>query len=69
MATVHVRYDGESLDIAFTQLDIGERSSDTEVKAAVSNYLNAPATKLNAYVVDRNTSTGDITIRPQAVFG
>ena len=66
---VHVRYAGRSLDLPFHDLDLGDLSSDREVKQAVANRLNEPERKLDGYVVDRNKFTGDITLRPQAVFG
>jgi hypothetical protein len=69
MAEVHVRYEGQSVDITFNQLDIGPLSEDRAIKAALAGYLDVPEQKFSSFVVDRNTSTGDITVRPQAVFG
>jgi hypothetical protein len=55
MSQVHVRYEGQSIDMTFESLDI--------------EALDAPVTKLAAYTVDRNTESGEITLRPQARFG
>lgn len=69
MSQVHVRYDGQSLDIDFSQLDIGALSEDRAIKTALAGYLEVPENKFASFVVDRNTATGNITVRPQAVFG
>ena len=66
---VHVRYDGKSVDLPFQNLDLGDLSTDQQVRQAVAHGLNEPVSKFTHYVVDRNTNTGDITLRPQAVFG
>jgi hypothetical protein len=69
MSQVHVRYEGQSIDMTFESLDIGDLSSDGDVRSAVAEALDAPVTKLAAYTVDRNTESGEITLRPQARFG
>jgi hypothetical protein len=66
---VHVRYDGRSVDLPFHNLDLGDLSSDREVRTAVANRLNQPVRKFDHYTVDRNKRSGDITLRPQAIFG
>ncbi len=65
---VHVRFEGRSWDIALALLDIGDLSADDEVRAALARYLDVPATKLAPYVVERHAN-GNITLRPEAVFG
>ncbi len=65
---LHVRFDGRSLDIPLSDLDVGQLSSSHEIKQAVANYLDVPAGKLRHYVVDRH-DTGNLTVRPEAVFG
>lgn len=65
---IHVRYDGQSVDLEASQLDVGEASSDNDVRLAVAGYFDVPADKLRSYHVDRSIS-GDITLRPQATFG
>jgi hypothetical protein len=67
-AVVHVRFDGRSLDIALADLDAGPQSADLEIKRALARHLEVPVEKLRDYVVDRH-QTGNITVRPEAVFG
>lgn len=67
-ATLHVRFDGRSIDIPVNDLDVGQFSSDVEIKHAVARYLDVPANKLQHYTVDRH-ETGNLTVRPEAVFG
>ena len=66
---LHLRYDGRSLDMPLGSLDLGQHSSDREIKVAVANRLSESSQKFEHFVIDRNRSTGDITVRPQAVFG
>lgn len=66
---VHIRFNGTSHDTDFADLDLSEMSSDDVVREAVARYLDAPVRKLQNFSVDRNEETGDITVRPQAVFG
>jgi hypothetical protein len=65
---VHVRFEGQSWDIAFTVLDVGEASSDGEVRQALARYFEVPVLKWAPYVVERHAN-GNITVRPEAVFG
>ena len=37
---LHIRFEGRSFDIPFSDLDVGSISSDTEIKRALSGYLN-----------------------------
>lgn len=67
MSRLHLRYDGNSIDMSLSELDLGDLSTDTEVRAAVAESQDVPVSKLAGYVVDRND--GDITLRPQATFG
>ena len=67
-AVLHVRFDGRSLDVPLSGLDIGPSSPDLEVKRALARHLEVPAEKLRDYVVDRH-QTGNMTVRPEAVFG
>ncbi len=65
---LHIRFEGRSFDIPFSDLDVGAMSSDADVKRALAGYLNVAEEKLHDYVVDRH-ETGNLTVRPQAVFG
>jgi len=68
MTVVHIRFEGRSLDIPQDYLDVGQASSDQDVKRALASYLEVPTAKLRDYVIDRH-ETGNITVRPEAVFG
>ena len=65
---VHIRFEGRSLDVPQGDLDIGSASSDNEIKRALARYLETPEAKLRDYVIDRH-ETGNMTVRPEAVFG
>jgi len=68
VAVVHIRFEGRSLDIAQSDLDIGTASNDNEIKRALAHVLEVPEAKLRDYVIDRH-DTGNMTVRPEAVFG
>ncbi len=65
---LHIRFDGRSFDIPLGDLDVGALSADVDVKRALAGYLNVAEEKFRDYVVDRH-ETGNLTVRPEAVFG
>ncbi len=65
---VHIRFQGKSWDIPTTELDVGGLSSDDQVRAAVASYLGVSARDLRFYVIERHAN-GNLTVRPEAVFG
>lgn len=65
---LHIRFEGRSADILLADLDVGSVSSDAEIKRALAVHLDVPQAKFRNYVVDRH-STGNMTVRPEAVFG
>jgi hypothetical protein len=66
---VHVRFEGQSWDIAFRVLvDVGEMSNDRDVRGALARYFDVPVVKFAPYVVERHVN-GNITVRPEAIFG
>jgi hypothetical protein len=65
---LHARYDGRSFDIPLSDLDVGLGSDDGQVKRALARHLEIPEAKLRDYTVDRH-ETGNLTVRPEAVFG
>ena len=67
-AVLHIRFEGRSFDIPLSDLDVGTMSTDLDVKRALAGYLNVSEMKIRDYVVDRH-ETGNLTVRPQAVFG
>ncbi|HZU38663.1 MAG TPA: hypothetical protein VFA18_22240 [Gemmataceae bacterium] len=68
VTTVHVRFEGRSLDIPQGDLDVGLASSDNEIKRALARHLEVSEARLRDYVIDRH-ETGNMTVRPEAVFG
>ena len=65
---VHVRFEGQSWDIACAILDVGAMSSDRDVRRALAHYFEVPVRKFAPYVVERHAN-GNITVRPEAIFG
>lgn len=64
---VHIYWEGRSIDVLQSDLDIGPASTDDQVRAAMAGHLGLPPIKLQIFSVDR---TGpEITIRPPATFG
>jgi hypothetical protein len=67
-AVLHVRFEGRSRDIPLAELDVGLHSSDAAIKQALARNLGVAEGKLRDYVIDRH-ETGNLTVRPEAVFG
>jgi hypothetical protein len=67
-AVVHARVAGRSFDIPLSAMDLGGAAPDYQVKRGLARYLNVPEFKLDAFVVDRHAN-GNLTVRPEAVFG
>lgn len=65
---LHVRVQGRSRDIALDLLELTPASSDADVRAAVARFMELPPAQLNNTVIERHEN-GNITVRPEAVFG
>jgi hypothetical protein len=65
---LHIRYDGRSYDVPLIELDLGPLSTDDDVRTGLANYLDIPVRSLRSYVVERHV-TGNMTVRPEAIFG
>jgi hypothetical protein len=65
---VHIRFEGRSQDIPLSAVDMGGMSSDQDIRRAVARYLDVPEKRFAPYVVERHPN-GNMTVRPQAVFG
>ena len=65
---IHIRFAGQSYRLGANELDLGNLSSDNEIKQALARHFRVPVGKLTAYVVERHDN-GNITVRPEAVFG
>lgn len=66
---LHIRFEGRSIDVPLNELDVGVLSTDEQVRAAVAENMGVPVAKLRAFAIDRNQATGEMTLRPEAVFG
>lgn len=65
---VHVRFEGRSYDLQEKQLNIGLQMNDSQVKERIAQHFDVGQDRLASYVVDR-PSSGDLIIRPEAVYG
>ena len=65
---LHLRFEGRSYDLDESQLNISRDTNDAQIKAKLAGYLDVRANRLQNYVIDR-PSTGNIIIRPEAVYG
>jgi hypothetical protein len=68
VSVVHIRFEGRSLDIPLSEMDLGRLSSDADIKRAVARHLDVAEARLRDHVIDRH-ETGNLTVRPEAVFG
>ena len=65
---VHVRVQGRSRDIALYLLDLTTSSSDDAIRNAVATFMELPPATLRGTVIERHEN-GNLTVRPEAVFG
>ena len=67
-AVLHVRIQGRSREIALDLLDISTASSDDVVKNSVARFMELSPDLFKHTVVERHDN-GNMTLRPEAVFG
>ncbi len=65
---VHIRFEGRSFDVTESQVGISTGMNDTAVKERLATHLDVNRNRLESYVIDRRPS-GDLIIRPEAVYG
>ncbi|GAB4535166.1 MAG: hypothetical protein Tsb0014_21920 [Pleurocapsa sp.] len=65
---VHIRFEGRSYDIEEDRLQIASAMNDNQIKEKVAQHFDVRIASLSNYVVDR-PSSGDLIIRPEAVYG
>ena len=65
---LHVRFEGRSYDIAEKQLSGVSSLSDTALKERLAQHFDVSKNRFDSYVVDRRPS-GDLIVRPEAVYG
>jgi hypothetical protein len=67
-SVIHVRFAGQSFDVPLRLLGLGGSSSEGDVKRTLARHLEVNDSRLDDYVVDRHIN-GNLTVRPEAVFG
>lgn len=65
---VHVRFEGRSVDVTESQLGVTQDMNDRTVKERLAQHFDVARDRFNSYVIDRRTS-GDMIVRPEAVYG
>lgn len=65
---VHIRFEGRSYDLAERQLNVTANMNDGAIKERLAQHLDVRVERLQEYVIDRRPS-GDLIIRPEAVYG
>ena len=65
---VHIRFEGRSYDLAENQLEVTATMNDTAIKERLAQHFDVARDRFQPYVVDRRPS-GDLIIRPEAVYG
>ena len=65
---VHVRFEGRSYDVPERDLRLPVAASDEDVKRFLARHFDVRADAFEPYVVDRRPS-GDMVVRPEAVYG
>jgi hypothetical protein len=65
---LHIRFEGRSWDLALAQLGLANPGQEQALRTALANYLDVPESRLNQYVLEYHPN-GNITVRPEAVFG
>lgn len=67
-AVLHLRFRGRSRDIALETLSLTASSTDDDIKHAVAQFVDVAMTEMSQTVVERHAN-GNLTLRPEAVFG
>ena len=65
---LHIRIAGQSQDLALRDLNLNQHSTDKQIRRALASRLDVSLKMLNAYVIERHMN-GNMTVRPEAIFG
>ncbi|NES04078.1 MAG: hypothetical protein F6K22_15305 [Okeania sp. SIO2F4] len=65
---VHIRFEGRSYDVTENQLGITENMKENAIKERLSQYFDVGKERFNSYILDHRSS-GDLIVRPEAVYG
>lgn len=68
MTTLHLRHDGSSYDVTLARLGVYPSTSDNEIRAAVAAHFDINPDTIKRLVIEKEPN-GNITLRPEAVFG
>ena len=65
---VHVRFEGRSYDLMEMEVGGIALMSDAQILDRLAQHFDVSRARFDSYVVDRSPS-GDLIIRPEAVYG
>ena len=65
---IHVRFQGRSYDISQNQIGLDLNMADVAIKERLAQHFDVNLTSFESYVIDRRPS-GDLIVRPEAVYG
>jgi hypothetical protein len=65
---VHIRFEGRSYDVQEMKIGVVAAMQDTQIFDQLAQHFDVNRARFDAYVVDRSPS-GDLIIRPEAVYG
>lgn len=65
---VHIRFEGRSYDVTESQLGVTAGMNDNSIKERLAQHFDVNRNRFDSYVLDRRPS-GDLIVRPEAVYG
>lgn len=65
---VHIRFQGRSYDMTQSQIGLDLGMSDVAIKERLAQHFDVNVKSFESYVIDRRPS-GDLIVRPEAVYG
>jgi hypothetical protein len=65
---VHIRFEGRSYDMQEGQISLNASMNDGAIKQRLAQHFDVSLNRFETYVIDRRPS-GDLIIRPEAVYG
>ncbi|PAX46700.1 hypothetical protein [Brunnivagina elsteri] len=65
---VHIRFEGRSYDMQEAQINRNASMNDSAIKQRLAEHFDINLNRFETYIVDRRPS-GDLIIRPEAVYG
>ncbi len=65
---VHIRFEGRSYDVAEEQLGITPTMNDGAIKECLAQHFDVGRDRFTSYILDWRPS-GDLIVRPEAVYG